>query len=77
VILHKNLKNDLLFPKFYLLFVVKYKPAKIKVDATITVALKTSDLEYIAYVTPITGCKYTKTATSLDFNLVKAYPFKK
>ena len=52
--------------------VVKYKPVKIKMDAIIIVKLNVSDLENIANATPMTGCRYMKTATSVDVNLVSA-----
>ena len=52
--------------------VVRYNPVKINIDAIIIVKLNVSDLENIANATPIIGCRYIKTATSVDVNLVSA-----
>ena len=38
--------------------------------------VKLSDLVNIANNTPIIGCRYIKTATSVELNLLSAYPFK-
>ena len=56
---------------------VKYTPIKISIEAIIIVKLIVSDSVNIAKRIPIIGCKYIKTATSVEVILLKAYPFKK
>ena len=41
------------------------------------VSVMVSDFVKIANKTPIIGWRYINTATSVDVNLLKAYPFKK
>ena len=47
------------------------------VEKSIIVNVIVSAFVKIANKTPIIGCRYMKTATSVDVNLLKAYPFKK
>ena len=48
-----------------------------RIEAIIIVKLIVSDFVNIAKTMPIIGCKYIKTATSVEVILLKAYPFKK
>ena len=56
---------------------VKYTPLKMKTEAIKIIKVIVSDFVKTANTTPIIGCRYMKTATSVDVNLLKAYPFKK
>ena len=74
------LKEQLLCKNFiFFCFIteVKYTPIKIRIEAIIIVKLIVSDFVNIAKTMPIIGCKYIKTATSVEVILLKAYPFKK
>ena len=52
--------------------VVKYTPEKISIEATKIVSVTVSDFVKTANNTPIMGCKYINTATSVEDNLLKA-----
>lgn len=48
-----------------------------KTEAIKIIKVIVSDFVKIANNTPIIGCRYMKTATSVDVILLNAYPFKK